>query len=308
MYKIIGADQQEYGPVTVDQIREWIAEGRANGATLVQPEGATDWTPLSSFPDFTDALNAQSPPPPSPATPLPPADPQSLVGYVRDRDYQVDIGQCLARSWELFKQHFGLLIGATVIFLVLVAALNQLIGLFTQDAINSLMSGNITPLPILTIFLWNLPEAAFSTIMTGGLYVLLLKLIRGETAVIGDVFEGFRSHLPQLALAGIVIQFFTVLGLLACIAPGIYLSVAWIFAVPLVVDRNLDFWSAMEVSRKVITQHWWIVFCLFLVVALVTLVGFLACCVGLFVAMPVGFGAIMYAYEDIFRGPGSSGS
>jgi hypothetical protein len=30
MYRIIGADQKEYGPVTQDQICQWIAEGRAN--------------------------------------------------------------------------------------------------------------------------------------------------------------------------------------------------------------------------------------------------------------------------------------
>src|SRR5256884_2188133 len=33
MYKIIGADQKEYGPITADQVRQWMAEGRANGQT-----------------------------------------------------------------------------------------------------------------------------------------------------------------------------------------------------------------------------------------------------------------------------------
>ena len=35
MYKIIGADQKEYGPVTAEQLRQWIAEGRVNGQTSV---------------------------------------------------------------------------------------------------------------------------------------------------------------------------------------------------------------------------------------------------------------------------------
>jgi TM2 domain-containing membrane protein YozV len=59
MYKIIGTDGKQYGPVSVDQLRRWIAEGRANSATLVQTEGSTDWKPLSSFPEF-----AQTTPPP----------------------------------------------------------------------------------------------------------------------------------------------------------------------------------------------------------------------------------------------------
>ncbi len=38
MYKIIGADGKEYGPVTSEQVRQWITEGRANAQTKVQPE------------------------------------------------------------------------------------------------------------------------------------------------------------------------------------------------------------------------------------------------------------------------------
>ena len=58
MYKIIGADQKEYGPVTADQLRTWIAEGRADSRTLLQAEGGA-WKPLSTFPEFADAFRAQ---------------------------------------------------------------------------------------------------------------------------------------------------------------------------------------------------------------------------------------------------------
>ena len=40
MYKIIGADKKEYGPVTGDQLRHWISEGRVNSQTLARAEGA----------------------------------------------------------------------------------------------------------------------------------------------------------------------------------------------------------------------------------------------------------------------------
>jgi hypothetical protein len=65
-YKIIGGDQKEYGPVTVEQLRQWLAEGRVNGQTLVQPEGESGWKPLNSFPDIAP-LAAPSPSPTSPA-------------------------------------------------------------------------------------------------------------------------------------------------------------------------------------------------------------------------------------------------
>jgi hypothetical protein len=60
MYKIQGADQKEYGPAGVDQIRQWIAEGRLAGSSLVQAEGSTDWKPLTGFPEFAAALAAKA--------------------------------------------------------------------------------------------------------------------------------------------------------------------------------------------------------------------------------------------------------
>ena len=52
MYKIIGADQKEYGPISAEQLKQWIEQGRANASTLVQAAGSADWKPLYSFPEF----------------------------------------------------------------------------------------------------------------------------------------------------------------------------------------------------------------------------------------------------------------
>lgn len=62
MYKIMGSDQREYGPVTSESVREWIAQGRANAQTLAAFEGAP-WKPLATFPEFADALRSTVPPP-----------------------------------------------------------------------------------------------------------------------------------------------------------------------------------------------------------------------------------------------------
>jgi hypothetical protein len=56
MYKIIGADGREYGPITADQVREWIAEGRANAQTRTLAEGAEQWKPLTAYLEFAPAL------------------------------------------------------------------------------------------------------------------------------------------------------------------------------------------------------------------------------------------------------------
>lgn len=59
MYKIIGADGREYGPVSGEELRRWATEGRINAQTLIQPEGNTEWKALANYRD----LLALVPPP-----------------------------------------------------------------------------------------------------------------------------------------------------------------------------------------------------------------------------------------------------
>lgn len=60
MFKILGHDQKEYGPVTADVLRQWIAERRANAQTMVQADGTGRFRPLGEFPEFHPALAAAS--------------------------------------------------------------------------------------------------------------------------------------------------------------------------------------------------------------------------------------------------------
>ncbi len=68
MFKILGADGKEYGPVTVNQIKRWIVEGRANRETMAQQTGDSNWKTLDQFVDFADVLGG---PPPMPGA-IPP--------------------------------------------------------------------------------------------------------------------------------------------------------------------------------------------------------------------------------------------
>jgi hypothetical protein len=63
MYRLLGADNKEYGPVTAEQLRQWIGERRLNAQSLVQAEGSTGWRPLSLFPEFSATLGNAAPPP-----------------------------------------------------------------------------------------------------------------------------------------------------------------------------------------------------------------------------------------------------
>jgi prepilin-type processing-associated H-X9-DG protein len=62
-YFIIGGDGKQYGPISADDLRKWIAEGRVNAQTKARVEGATEWQSLSSLPELGDAFRGFSPPP-----------------------------------------------------------------------------------------------------------------------------------------------------------------------------------------------------------------------------------------------------
>jgi uncharacterized RDD family membrane protein YckC len=58
MFTIIGGDGKEYGPVTVEQIRTWIASGRANLDTQAKALGTDEWRRVGDFAEFAPAAGA----------------------------------------------------------------------------------------------------------------------------------------------------------------------------------------------------------------------------------------------------------
>ena len=315
MYKIIGADQKEYGPVSAEQIRQWFAEHRLNGQSSIWSEASGEWKPLSAYAEFADLL---------PTVPL--AAPPTVGGYapatglspeVFNRDYDLDIGRCISDSWNLLKSNFGLVVGGSAIFLVIQLGLSGL--------------ANI---PFIGL-LFSLASVVLGGPLMGGLYYFLLKVMRRQPAEVGDVFAGFRISFGQLLLGYLVVAMLTfltmlpgavimgipiflmiqhnaaevlpvlvaVLGLVIAIIPATYVSVCWIFTLPLIIDKQMDFWPAMGASRTMVNKHWWLVFGLLVVCGLLYFAGFIACCVGLFFALPLMLGAILYAYERIFSEP-----
>ena len=61
-YNIIGGDQKEYGPVSADDVRQWIAEGRLSEQSQVKAVGAAEFRPLGDFPEFANAFAPKMPP------------------------------------------------------------------------------------------------------------------------------------------------------------------------------------------------------------------------------------------------------
>lgn len=262
MYKIIGVDGQIYGPVTAEQMRQWITEGRANTNTKVQPEGATEWKTLAEYPEFAPFLGNRAALP-GPGTPV---NPDALVEETLAGGVDLSIGDCISRGWELVKADFWPTVGCCALAYIIIASVGIIAG------------------PVL-----------------GGMYFYFLKRLRGQTPTLNDVFAGFTTGFLPLFLCYLVENILIMVGVFLCLIPGIYLAVAWAFAIPLVMDKKLDFWPAMEVSRRVVNKIWWSVFGLVLVEMLLMFLGVLCCLVGVFVAFPVIVAATACAYESIFN-------
>lgn len=279
MFTIIGADGREYGPVSADQVKAWVAAGRANGQTRARAADSTEWKPLADHPEFAGVFAGQPPPAvPAPAvnaTLVGPVDPAAYAADLIARAPKLDIGAALGRSWEFYKANFWSLVGGTFIVMA-VQAVSGLIPCL----------GSIASLLLSGVFL-------------GGLYFFYLRRLRGVAADVSEVFAGFSPAFVPLMLGGLISSMLTFLGLLLLILPGIYLAVAWAFTTPLIIDKKLDFWTAMEVSRRVITAQWWRLFGLIIVAGFLSLLGILGCIVGIILTIPFTYSALVVAYETL---------
>ncbi|WP_017298754.1 hypothetical protein [Nodosilinea nodulosa] len=204
-----------------------------------------------------------------------------------DRDYEVKIGDYFSRGWEIFKSKAPLFILFTLLLFLIQVVISVLpfpLGARSGDG----PSGGIL----------NLAFNIVAPALTAGYYFVAFQLARGRSAVFGDFFLGFNKFLP-IFLTALVSTILTAIGFVLLILPGIYLAVAYIFAQPLVIDKNADFWQAMEMSRKLVTKKWFSFFALLIVIFLLNVAGAILLGVGLLVTLPLSVCIIAAAYEDI---------
>jgi uncharacterized membrane protein len=90
------------------------------------------------------------------------------------------------------------------------------------------------------------------------------------------------------------------LGFALLIIPGIYLSIGYMMTYPLIMDKDLSPWEAMEASRKAIHHHWFQIFGLFFVMGLIFIASALPLGIGLFWSIPMGVIMTGIIYRTIF--------
>jgi uncharacterized membrane protein len=185
------------------------------------------------------------------------------------------LGEYLKTGWELFKRYPGWYAGFFLIYIVIqaVSRFIPIIGAVASFAVGpALLMGN---------------------------FIISAKLLQGHTPKFSDFFLGFRFFIPLL-LTALVGGVLAGLGLLLLVIPGVYLLVGYLFASSLVVDRRLDFWAALELSRRTVQPMWFAMFAFLLLLMLINLAGALLLGLGLLVSVPVTACAITAAYADLF--------
>jgi len=321
MYKILGGDGKEYGPVSAEQLRQWVREGRANALTQVRADGATQWQALGSLPELGEIFGAVAGVPPT----IGGLSPVHAPGPLHDGDYELDIFGCLSRAWTVMSANLWLVVGGVAIYLLIKGGI-----------------GGFSAIPLIGP-LFSIVGLIVTGPLLGGVYYFCLRVLRGQPTEVGEVFAGFRQNFGQLILAYIVqalivgavalpglivaavptfmmikneapnagLIVLAVFGLLLALLPMLYLTICWIFTIPLVIDKRLDFWPAMSASRAQVGRHWWMVLGLMVMVGVVKFLGMMAFCVGAFFAVPLALLALSCAYETIFTaraaqpGPGA---
>jgi len=231
-----------------------------------------------------------------------PVNPDQLTHEILTRGYHLDIGSCVSRGFNAVKARYGVCLGASV----LIALCGQASGM----------------IPVLGIFL----SLALAGPLMAGMNQFFINVVRGDPVTIGDAFAGFRGNFWRYS--GTYLSM--ILLLLICAVPALiymalrirnnafvsdpifwmlvtiamvvitYLAVAFTFALYLVIDLQLSPWAALQVSRRVVSRHWFSVFGLLLVAGVIMLLGAVGCCIGVIFTMPFFYGIVARAYEDIF--------
>lgn len=181
MISILGADGKSYGPVSVEQIRAWIAEGRASLETLGQRHGDSEWLRLGDFHEFNPSL-----PPPLPKAPpaLPTAmlDAEELIEEglgATERPLATRFKRLVASVIDTFLSLFFALPGAFMLTMGILQDATPFEELMQknfaghEDSLSLIFAGMLIP-AVVQIFLLSLRG------QTVGKYLLQVQIVRHE--------------------------------------------------------------------------------------------------------------------------------
>jgi hypothetical protein len=189
--------------------------------------------------------------------------------------HQLGVGRILQGAFDLYRrQAVGLwtivalivIPVQIVIFLIIKAALS---GGTTFASGGTIYTSNSTAGPALSVVILGFVSAI---VCIGALSKNLLDGYTGHSTdwrhSLAYAWHRFGSLLWLSILTGILV----LIGYILLIIPGIYLTVAWLVAVPVLMFEGTGGTGALGRSRELVSGHWWMLFGA-LLVGIVIVVG-----------------------------------
>lgn len=209
------------------------------------------------------------------------------------------IGGILREAWEKTRGAKGpiwagsALMYLTILFLAAAGAFLLPLAGYDPTAPDLGMAGDIFN------FAYNALIDAVSVLFTAGLLYMGIRKVAGDPIDWKMVFTGY-SQAGSIIVATILQSVMIVLGLLVLVLPGIYLAVGYSMTLPLIVDRKMSPWQAMETSRKAVHKVWWRVVGLYLVMVLLFIVSLVPLGLGLIWTWPMFVILAGVVYRSLF--------
>jgi hypothetical protein len=197
-----------------------------------------------------------------------------------------DINSALHESWRLIRGFKTTLLGALLMYLGILFAVSLPFELMGKDSVVMIIVSQIV------IALVTYPISA-------GITMLGIKRSVGEPANAFMVFD-YYSKTVSLFFLYAVMMILIGIGLVLLILPGIYLMVAYSMAMPLLVEKNMGIWEALETSRKRINKCWFEMLVLYILVTIIILLAILPLGIGLLWAVPFAIVLMAVVYRNLF--------
>ena len=322
------AGGQQHGPIDDAELDRLIAAGTVTGDTFVWHPGLDGWRPLrEARPGALLAEAARRPaasiaaPPGSSAGYVPPrARPDLEAEFARTASRRVSPISAISRGISLVFAKPGPTIGISALIsgMIIGAGMVPCIGGILQIVVTGPLTAawyvyflrhirgqSATMEDVFNVF--SSPDLmhmiGIHLIVSAITFVLILPFIIGVFVVtLGSAATAAAATDPDAAPLMVFGPFIPIFGvaLLAIMAVLLYVTIAFMFAPALVLDRGHAFWPAMRLSLRVVNRQLLPMIGLVLIAWLIAIAGLLALCLGIFVAMPIVIASYAYTYEDLF--------
>ncbi len=141
--------------------------------------------------------------------------------------------------------------------------------------------------------------------MMVGITIMGIRHSQRKSVSPGSVLNYFHRA-PGAILWYFLYTLLIMLGYLLLILPGIYLSFAYMFSLPLMIEKDMSAWQALEVSRKAVTRIWFRATGFLLLLMLVVTLGMIPLGIPLIWIVPWVSLAYALVYFKLFGAEGET--